>query len=145
MKRRLALILIVVGGFLSGGFSASAAKPSASLEMLIAACAAEYGLPKKLLHRVIKRESNYNAAIHRRGNWGLMQIKYATAKSLGYRGPAKGLLNPEINLKYGGRYLAGAYLVAGGNADRAMWLYARGYYYDAKRKGLLEETGLKPK
>lgn len=33
-----------------------------------------------------------------------MQIKYATAKSIGYRGLAKELLNPEINLKYGGKY-----------------------------------------
>src|SRR5690606_2930948 len=28
--------------------------------------------------------------------------------------------------------------------DQAVRLYARGYYYDAKRKGLLEETGLRP-
>ena len=38
-----------------------------------------------------------------------MQIKYATAKSMGYRGLAKQFLNPDINLKYGGKYLAGAY------------------------------------
>ena len=144
MTRRLAFTLAIVAGLLSSsGFSASAAEPSANLAALIAAYAAEYCLPEELLHRVIERESNYNVAIYHRGHWGLMQIKYATAKSMGYRGPAEGLLNPEINLKYGGKYLAGAYLVAGGNADRALRLYARGYYYDAKRRGLLEETGLK--
>ena len=95
--------------------------------------------------RVIKQESNYNAAIYHRGHRGLMQIKHATAKSMGHRGLAKELLNPEINLKYGGKYLAGAYLPAGGNADRATRLYKSGYYFEAKRKGRLEETGLKPK
>jgi soluble lytic murein transglycosylase-like protein len=146
MIRGLVLVLAVVAQALTGsGLSARAAEEPAKLDALIAACAAEYGLPEILLHRVIKRESNYNAAIHHRGHWGLMQIKYATARSMGYRGPARDLLNPEINLKYGGKYLAGAYLVASGNVDRAMRLYRSGYYYEAKRKGLLEETGLKPK
>jgi soluble lytic murein transglycosylase-like protein len=46
-----------------------AAEPSAKVDALIAACAAENGLPEILLHRVIKRESNYNAAIYHRGHW----------------------------------------------------------------------------
>jgi soluble lytic murein transglycosylase-like protein len=135
----VAALSLILGG------SLRAAEPSADLNMLIAACAEEYDLPEELLHRVIKRESNYEPGVHRRGHWGLMQIKYATAKSMGHRGPAAELLDARINLKYGGRYLAGAYLVAGGNLERAMKLYSRGYYYEAKRKGLLEETGLKPK
>jgi soluble lytic murein transglycosylase-like protein len=64
---------------------------------------------------------------------------------MGYRGTAKGLLDVDANLKYGLKYLAGAYLVAGGNADKAARYYSSGYYYIAKRKGLLEETGLKRK
>ena len=48
----------------------------------------------------------------------------------------------ETNLKYAGRYLRGAYLVAEGDHDLAVRYYARGYYYDAKRKGMLEATGL---
>ena len=31
---------------------------------------------------------------------------------------------------------------ADGNARKADWLYQTGYYFDAKRKGLLEATGL---
>ena len=57
-------------------------------------------------------------------------------------GWAKGLLDAETNLKYAVKYLKGAWLVAAGNADLADRLYQRGYYYDAKRKGLLDETGL---
>jgi hypothetical protein len=33
--------------------------------------------------------------------------------------------------------------VAGGDREDAVGWYARGYYYEAKRKGLLEETGLR--
>jgi soluble lytic murein transglycosylase-like protein len=61
---------------------------------------------------------------------------------MGYRGPASGLLDAETNLKYAVRYLRGAYLVANGNFDQAVGFYARGYYYDAKRRGMLEATGL---
>jgi soluble lytic murein transglycosylase-like protein len=72
-----------------------------------------------------------------------MQIRHDTAKSMGYGGSASGLLDAETNLKYAVKYLAGAYLVANGNEDRAIRLYSAGYYYRAKRLGLLEETGLK--
>ena len=58
-------------------------------------------------------------------------------------GPASELLNPDVNLRYAGKYLRGAYLVSGGDIDGAMRWYARGYYYEAKRLGLLEETGLR--
>ena len=36
-----------------------------------------------------------------------------------------------------------AWLVSGGSQDRAVMWYAKGYYYEAKRLGLLEETGLR--
>lgn len=109
----------------------------------IAEYSALYGVPESLVHRVVKRESKYNPKAYHRGNWGLMQIKYATARTMGYRGPAKGLLDADTNLKFGVKYLAGAYLVADGNEKKAMRYYTSGYYYAAKRKGLLKETGLK--
>ena len=62
------LILAVVVRFLgNSGHSARAAEPSAKVDALIAACVAENGLPEILLHRVIKWESNHNAAIYHRG------------------------------------------------------------------------------
>ena len=66
-----------------------------------------------------------------------MQIRYATARGMGYRGAVSGLLDANTNLTYAVPYLANAYRVAGGNPDRAVALYAGGYYYEAKRKGLL--------
>jgi soluble lytic murein transglycosylase-like protein len=37
-----------------------------------------------------------------------MQIKLATARSRGYTGDAEGLRDPDTNLAYGVKYLAGA-------------------------------------
>jgi soluble lytic murein transglycosylase-like protein len=113
------------------------------IDDLISRYAEHYGVPEELVRRVVRRESNFNPAAYARGNWGLMQIKHQTARTMGYDGPANGLLDAETNLRYAVRYLRGAWLVAGGDHDRAVRLYARGYYYDAKRKGLLQEAGLR--
>jgi soluble lytic murein transglycosylase-like protein len=86
------------------------------------------GVPETLVRRVVLRESGGNpGAVGHRGAMGLMQIKTATARAMGYGGPSSGLLDAETNLTYAVRYLAGAYRVAGGNADRAVANYARGY------------------
>ena len=65
-----------------------------------------------------------------------MQIKLATARGLGYTGDAEGLRDPDTNLTYGVKYLAGAYRAANGDHDRAVHYYASGYYDAAKRQRL---------
>ena len=117
---------------------------SPELDALIARYASHYQVPEELVRRVVKRESTFNPAARNGPYWGLMQILPATARTMGHKGPASELLDAETNLKYAVRYLRGAYITAGGNHDQAVRLYARGYYYDAKAKGLLEETGLRP-
>ena len=112
------------------------------IDRLIEKYALVYEVPVELVRRVVKRESTFNPSAYNNGHWGLMQIKHATARGMGYEGPARGLLDPETNLKYAVKYLRGAYMVAAGNHDRADRMYQRGYYYDAKRAGLLDETGL---
>lgn len=118
-------------------------KSGTPIDALITKYAALYGIPESLLHRVVKRESTYNPRAFNRGHYGLMQIKYSTAKSMGYEGPAEGLFDAETNIKYAGKYLRGAWMVADDKNDGAVRLYAAGYYYHAKRKGLLDETGLR--
>ncbi|MGN6102641.1 MAG: transglycosylase SLT domain-containing protein [Devosia sp.] len=105
--------------------------------------AALYEVPESLIRRIIVRESNYNPAARHGPYWGLMQIRYDTARSMGYDGAPSGLLEADTNLRYAVKYLAGAYRVAGGIPDRAAAFYASGYYYDARRMGLLDEVGLK--
>jgi soluble lytic murein transglycosylase-like protein len=99
----------------------------AGLDDLIAKHAAANNLPLALVHRVIRRESDYNPRCIYAGNYGLMQIRIGTARELGYTGTIEGLLDPDTNMTYAVRYLAGAYRVAGGDEDRAVALYARGY------------------
>jgi len=107
-----------------------------NLDALIARHAAANGLPEDLVRRVIARESRGNPRVVSKGNFGLMQIKLATARSMGYTGTAAGLLEADTNMTYAVKYLAGAYRVAGGNTGRAVHYYAAGYYYAAKAQGL---------
>lgn len=113
------------------------------LRALIERYSASYGVPADLVQRVVIRESRHVPEARNGPYYGLMQMLPATALTMGYKGRPAGLLDAETNLKYGVKYLRGAWLVAGGDRDAAVDWYARGYYYEAKRKGLLEETGLR--
>lgn len=126
-------------------FSADGAPTSTrpELDKLIAFYAKLNELPLELVHRVVKRESTYNPRAYAHGNYGLMQIRYNTARSLGYDGPPEGLFDAETNLKYATKYLRGAFIVADNSHDNAVKLYARGYYFDAKRKGLLDQLDMR--
>jgi len=111
------------------------AQSRAQYEAAVAAEAQANLVPAELVHRVIVRESKYHPQlIGRGGTIGLMQIKLGTARGLGYTGTAEGLRDPATNLKYGVKYLAGAYRAANGDHDRAVRYFAGGYYYVAKRQ-----------
>jgi soluble lytic murein transglycosylase-like protein len=111
-----------------------------NLDALISKHAAANGIPESLVRRIIKRESGGRAHVISKGNYGIMQIKPATARGMGYTGTAAGLLDADTNMTYAVKYLANAYKVAGGNPDRAVALYAGGYYYAAKAKGMLKDV-----
>jgi len=113
------------------------------LRALINKYADLYEVPRPLVHRVIIRESHHRPGARNGPYYGLMQILPATARGMGYRGSPAGLLDAETNLKYAVKYLRGAWLLADGSHDRAVMWYARGYYYEAKRRGMLQETGLR--
>jgi soluble lytic murein transglycosylase-like protein len=130
---------LVLGCALAACAMPAAASDRATIDALVAQHAKAHGVPEALVHRVIQRESSYNPRASSRGNLGLMQIRYDTARGMGYTGPASGLLDANTNLTYAVPYLANAFRVADGSPDRAVSLYAGGYYYVAKRKGLLRE------
>lgn len=113
------------------------------LRALINRYADEYEVPRSLVHRIILRESRHRPNARNGRYYGLMQIDPRTARTMGYEGRPEGLLDAETNLKYAVKYLRGAWLVSDGSEDRAVQWYAGGYYYEAKRRGLLKETGLK--
>lgn len=115
---------------------------TAEMRALIVKYAQIHDIPEDLLHRVIQRESDYRSSARNGPYWGLMQILPETARSMGHRGSPDSLLDAETNLTYAGRYLRGAWLVADGDIDAAVMWYARGYYFEARDRCLLRETGL---
>jgi soluble lytic murein transglycosylase-like protein len=122
-----ALVLVLPG---------SALAQRSQYDEMVARHAQANGVPVELVHRVIVRESRYRPGlVGRGGTIGMMQIKLATARGLGYTGTAEGLRDPETNLTYAVKYLAGAYRAANGDQNRAVSYYAGGYYYAAKRQG----------
>jgi len=119
--------------FTGNGYARSASYDPVST--MAASQASAAGLPASLVERVIRRESGGNPRTVHAGNYGLMQIRLSTARAMGYTGSAAGLLDPQTNMTYALRYLAGAYRAAGGDESRAIALYSRGYYYQAKAQG----------
>jgi hypothetical protein len=125
--------------------SSAHAQGRAQYEKLVATHAKANLVPEALVHRVIVRESKYKAdLIGRGGTIGLMQIKLATARGVGYKGDAEGLRDPDTNLAYGTKYLAGAWRAANGDHDRAVHYYASGYYHVAKAQRLERMTHREP-
>ncbi len=149
-----AFLLVGCGGRSTGQSSPTARQDSFNpplypnetpeLRTLINKWADHYQIPRELVHRQAVRESTHRPWARNGPYWGLLQILPQTARTMGHRGAAEELLDPDVNLKYAGKYLKGAYLVSGGSIEDAMKWYARGYYYEAKRLGLLVETGLRP-
>src|SRR5580704_14043141 len=124
MKRLLSLAWLALAVL---ALPAIAQAQRAEYNALVATHAKANLVPEVLVHRVIVRESRYQAElVGRGGTIGLMQIKLPTARGLGYTGDAEGLRDPDTNLRYGVRYLAGAWRAANGDHDRAMHLYASG-------------------
>ena len=117
---------------------------AAGLDHLVAKHAAAQNVPEALIRRVIKRESGGRPRVVSKGNYGLMQIRLGTARAMGYRGGAEGLLDADTNMTYAVKYLAGAYRLAGGNHDQSVRYYSTGYYYAAKRKGVLAKNHANP-
>jgi soluble lytic murein transglycosylase-like protein len=134
------LVLAACGGDRRGR---SSPQGPAEVSRLIAGYARQYDVPEDLIHSVVERESGYNPAARNGPYYGLMQILPETARTMGFRGEPEELLDASTNLRYGVKYLRGAWIVAGRNREKAEMWYRKGYYYEAKRKGLLEETGLR--
>jgi soluble lytic murein transglycosylase-like protein len=95
---------------------------------IVARYAASYGVPVTLAQAVIRIESNYRPnMVGSAGEIGLMQIKPATARMMGYSGSAKGLFDPDTNIKYGMKYLAMAQDLGGGTTCGTILKYNAGH------------------
>ncbi|MDX0775047.1 transglycosylase SLT domain-containing protein [Sinorhizobium medicae] len=96
--------------------------------ILIQSYAKQYGVPVDLAHAVVQVESNFNPkARGRAGEVGLMQIKPATARMMGYSGSVKELYDPETNIKFGMKYLAKAKELSDGSTCGTILKYNAGH------------------
>ena len=103
-----------------------------SIHTLVSKHARAAGVPVKLALAVVQVESNFNPrARGNAGEVGLMQIKPATARGIGYTGSIKALYNPDTNLAWGMKYLAEAHRRGGGSVCDTVLKYNAGHY--AKR------------
>ncbi len=136
-SRRLAACGIALSALCGTAQAASEPSHSAELDAMIIRAAQAHGVPERLVRRVVMRESRYNPRARNHSFWGLMQISYPTARSMGFKGSPEQLLNPLTNLTYAVPYLANAFIIAGKREDAAVRLYASGYYASAKNHGLV--------
>lgn len=100
---------------------------SEGIKAIVARHAAANGVPFSLADAVVRVESRYNPRASNAGNYGLMQIRHQTARGMGYSGSASGLLDAETNARYGMKYLAMAYKMAGGDTCRTIMKYQSGH------------------
>ena len=95
---------------------------------IISSYASSYGVPVALANAVVRVESNYRPDMTgSAGEIGLMQIKLETARGLGYTGSRQALYNPETNIRWGMKYLAGAHKLGNGTTCGTILRYNAGH------------------
>ena len=69
-----------------------------AMQAMISRHAQANGVPETLVHRIVQRESGYNPRATSPGYFGLMQIRYDTARAMGFIGRPNELLDADTNL-----------------------------------------------
>lgn len=87
---------------------------------LIKRMAPQYGVPTWFALRIAKIESGYRPnARGAAGEYGVYQMKCATARGIGFRGNCGALLNASTNVRYGLKHLSMAVRSSRGNLKLA--------------------------
>ena len=87
---------------------------------LIKSQAPRYGVPTWFALRIAKIESGFNPrARGAAGEYGVFQLKCATAKGIGFRGSCGSLLNAATNVQFGLKHLSLAVRGSNGNLKMA--------------------------
>ncbi len=111
--------------------TASTDAPAASdnrYSEIITKYAKQNGVDVALATAVVKIESNFNPRMRgSHGEVGLMQVKPATARMMGYSGSIKGLADPDTNIRIGMKYLALAQSLGGGSTCNTILKYNAGH------------------
>lgn len=102
-----------------------------TLALIFTAMSQEFGLPPHVLEALCFVESSHNIeAIHPDDGGtpsiGLCQVKLGTARWLGYKGDAEGLLDAKTNAYYAAKYLDKQRRRYKGSISKAIIAYNRG-------------------
>lgn len=93
---------------------------NSSVIAMIKAQAPSYGVPTWFALRIAKIESGYNPSVRgAAGEYGVFQLKCATARGVGFKGNCSQLLNAATNVKYGLMHLSIAVKTSRGNLKLA--------------------------
>jgi len=107
--------------------------PDEKINKIVAKYANEQGLSEKLIHALIRTESDYNVlAVSKKGAKGLMQLMPATGKIYN----VSNLFNPEENIKAGVLHLKMLYDKYFGNLELTLAAYNAGETAVAKFDGI---------
>ena len=90
--------------------------------------ASALGLPIAFARAIVRIESNFNPrATGSQREVGLMQIKYETARGIGFTGTREQLYEPDTNLQWGMKYLAMSWKLGGATPCGAVMKYQGGH------------------
>src|SRR5262249_54696114 len=122
------LLLIVFATGISVRAQASLESDRNHLTTIVDRYAAANGIPTDFARAVVQVESDWDPQLTgRAGEVGLMQIKHETAQEMGYEGERDDLYEPDTNVRFGMKYLAGAWKLGGGDLCQAVLRYQGGH------------------
>lgn len=91
-----------------------------SVMAMIKSQAPSYGVPTWFALRIAKIESGFNPNVRgKAGEYGVFQLKCATARGVGFRGNCGQLLNASTNIRFGLKHLSLAVRASHGNLKLA--------------------------
>lgn len=123
----------VGAGYQARSSVANSKVPSTEYNQVISETAQKFGIDEKLIHAVIKMESNYNTyAKSHAGAQGLMQLMPGTARGLG----VKDSYDPKQNIEGGTKYLSQMLKKYNGNIELALAAYNAGPGNVDKHQGI---------
>ncbi|MBY0531981.1 MAG: transglycosylase SLT domain-containing protein [Xanthobacteraceae bacterium] len=113
---------------LAPALAPAAAGDNAPILALVDKHASANGIPAAFARAVVRIESNFNPkATGRQREVGLMQIKFETARGIGFAGTREQLYDPDTNLQWGMKYLAMAWKLGGSTPCGAVMKYQGGH------------------
>ena len=99
-----------------------------SIQQKINQAADTIDVPRAFAHAIFQTESHYNPKAHKKGNYGLGQIRCVAARELGYEGECSRLMALDTNIKYSLLIMKAALEQSHNDICHAATLYNHGFY-----------------